>query len=67
MAHINKWIDTGISVELIYNLNRDIRAKDIYNTIMDAWQKGLKTLYYTRSIQKDGTSAKKEECVSCAG
>ena len=67
MAHINKWIDTGISVELIYNLNRDIRAKDIYDTIMDAWQKGLKTLYYTRSIQKDGTSAKKEECVSCAG
>ena len=67
MARLNKWIDTGISVELIYNLNRDIRAKDIYNTIMDAWQKGLKTLYYTRSIQKDGTSAKKEECVSCAG
>ncbi len=67
MAHINKWIDTGISVEVMYNLNRDIKAKDIYDTLMDAWQKGLKTIYYTRSIQKDGTSAEKAECVSCAG
>ncbi len=67
MSRINKWIDTGISVELMYNLNRDIRAKDIYDTIMDAWKKDIKTLYYTRTIQKDGSSAAKEECVSCAG
>ena len=67
MSRINKWIDTGISVELMYNLNRDIRAKDIYDTIMDAWKKDIKTLYYTRTIQKDGSSAEKEECVSCAG
>ena len=67
MSRINKWIDTGISIELMYNLNRNIRAVDVYNTIMDAWKKGLKTLYYTRTIQKDGSSAEKEECVSCAG
>ena len=67
MARINKWIDTGISIELMYNLNRDIRAKDIYETIMSAWKKDIKTLYYTRTIQKDGSSAAKEECVSCAG
>lgn len=67
MSRINKWIDTGISIELMYNLNRNIKARDIYNTIMDAWKKGIKTLYYTRTIQKDGSSAEKEECVSCAG
>ena len=67
MARINKWIDTGISIELMYNLNRDIRAKDIYETIMKAWKNEIKTLYYTRTIQKDGSSVAKEECVSCAG
>ena len=67
MARINKWIDTGISIELMYNLNRNIRAKDIYNTIMSAWKKDIKTLYYTRTIQKDGSSLEKTECVSCAG
>lgn len=67
MSRINKWIDTGISIELMYNLNRNIRAKDIYETIMDAWKKDIKTLYYTRTIQKDGSAAAKEECVSCAG
>ena len=67
MSRINKWIDTGISIELMYNLNRNIRARDIYETIMDAWKKDIKTLYYTRTIQKDGSSAEKSECVSCAG
>lgn len=67
MSRINKWIDTGISIELMYNLNRNIKAIDVFETIMDAWKKGLKTLYYTRTIQKDGSSAEKEECVSCAG
>ena len=67
MSHINKWIDTGISIELMYNLNRNIKAVDVYNTIMDAWKKDIKTLYYTRTIQRDGSSAEKEECVSCAG
>lgn len=67
MAHLNKWIDTGVSIELIYNLNMDVKAKDIYDVILQAWQSGLKTLYYTRTIQKDGSSAEKTECVSCAG
>jgi len=67
MSRINKWIDTGISIELMYNLNRNIRAVDIYKTIMSAWKKDIKTLYYTRTIQKDGSSLEKSECVSCAG
>lgn len=67
MSRINKWIDTGISIELMYNLNRNIKAKDIYDTIFKAWKSDIKTLYYTRTIQKDGSSLEKEECVSCAG
>lgn len=67
LSHLNKWIDTGVSIELVYNLNMDVRAKDIYDTIVSAWQKDIKTLYYTRTIQKDGSSATKEECISCAG
>lgn len=67
MSRINKWIDTGISIELMYNLNRNIKAKDIYDTILLAWKKEIKTLYYTRTIQKDGSSVEKTECVSCAG
>lgn len=66
MSRINKWIDTGISIELMYNLNRNIKATDIYETIMDAWKKEIKTIYYTRTIQKDGSSLEKSECVSCA-
>lgn len=67
LARVSKWIDTGVSIELVYNLNLGIRAKDMYNTIVQAWQKDVKTLYYTRTIQKDGSSAEKAECVSCAG
>lgn len=67
ISKINKWIDTGISMELIYNLNKNITAKDIFDTIMDAWKKEIKTIYYTRTIQKDGSlSEKQEECISCA-
>lgn len=67
MSRINRWTDTGISIELMYNLNRNIKAKDIYDTIFKAWKSDIKTLYYTRTIQKDGSSLEKEECVSCAG
>ncbi|MCK5632885.1 ribonucleoside-diphosphate reductase subunit alpha [bacterium] len=67
VATINKWIDTGISMELVYNLNRNITAKEIFETLIQAWQKNIKTIYYTRSIQKDGAVSGKNECSSCAG
>jgi ribonucleoside-diphosphate reductase alpha chain len=66
ISKINKWIDTGISMELMYNLNAGITAKVIYDSIMTAWKKEIKTIYYTRSIQQDGQISEKEECVSCA-
>ena len=67
IATIQKWIDQGISMELLYNLNNDVTAKDIYDTIMTAWRNGSKSIYYTRTIQKNSNiSSQKEECVSCA-
>jgi len=67
VSRISKWIDTGVSMELLYNLNMNITAKDIFDTIMHAWKNDIKTIYYTRSIQKDGNITDKSECVSCAG
>jgi len=66
ISTINRWIDTGISMELIYNLNMNITAKDIFETIIKAWKQEIKTIYYTRSIQKSGDISDKDECISCA-
>jgi len=67
ISHIQKWIDQGISMELLYNLNNDVTAQDIYDTIFAAWRKGCKTIYYTRTIQKNSNiMSEQEACVSCA-
>ena len=68
ISKVQKWIDTGISMELIFNLNNEsIDALYIFETILEAWKKKCKAIYYVRSIQKDGSIQSKEECVSCAG
>ena len=67
ISEVQKWVDTGISYELIFNLNMpNITAKYIYECLIDAWEKNIKTIYYIRTIQKDGSSLEKQECVSCA-
>ena len=67
ISKLQKYVDTGISMELLFNLNSEIRAKDIYEVHVDAWKKGCKAIYYTRSIQKSSNIAITEEaCVSCA-
>lgn len=69
ISRIQKWIDTGISMELILNPNlENVDAKYYYNMIMDAWKKECKTIYYIRSVQKGSDLDKGEEaCSSCAG
>ncbi|ADY72913.1 ribonucleoside-diphosphate reductase, alpha subunit [Desulfurobacterium thermolithotrophum DSM 11699] len=68
ISTIQRWVDSGISMELLFNLNLGVRAKDIFETVIYAWEKGIKTIYYVRTIQKDSQTAisKKEECVACA-
>jgi ribonucleoside-diphosphate reductase alpha chain len=76
VATIQKWIDTGISMELIFNLNqgvyfpdepnRAIKAKDILETLLLAHEKGCKAVYYIRTVQKDDFKETNETCASCA-
>lgn len=69
ISKIQKWTDTGISMELIFNLNlENVNAKYMYETLISAWEKDMKTIYYIRSIQKNSSDVSaKEECISCAG
>lgn len=68
MSRIGKWTTQGVSMELIFDLNKNIRAKDIYNTLMSAWKNGCKSVYYIRTIQKNtNIMNEKEECESCSG
>ncbi len=76
VATIQKWIDTGISMELMFNLNegiyfpdepeRAIKAKDIFDTLVLAWQEGCKAVYYVRTVQRDSFQETSEDCAACA-
>jgi len=63
VAGIQQWIDTGISMDLIFNHNREIDAKKIFEVLISAWEQRCKAVYYIRSVQKDTIEA---ECPSCA-
>ena len=68
MSKIGKWTTQGVSMELLFDLNKNIRAKDIFDTLLTAWKEGCKSVYYIRTIQKNTNIAKeKEECESCSG
>jgi len=69
IAIIQKWTDTGISMELIFNLNLpEVNAKYMFDTLISAWKKDIKTVYYIRSVQKNSSDvSSKEECISCSG
>lgn len=68
MSRIGKWTTQGVSMELLFDLNKNIKAKDIYETFLTAWKEGCKSVYYIRTIQKNTNIAKdKEECESCSG
>lgn len=73
-----KYIDQSQSINLFFNpIDGKISAKYLHDVHVNAWKKGLKTLYYLRSkaIRKaDNIGAKVErqvidtsECVSCEG
>ncbi len=76
VATMQQWIDTGISMELLFNLNqgvyfpdqpeRAVKAKDIFETLIMAWKEGCKAVYYIRTVQKDDFKESSEACVACA-
>ena len=49
MAKIGSWVTQGVSMEMVFDLNKDIKAKDIYDTLITAWEEGCKSVYYIRT------------------
>ena len=63
---VTKWVDTGISMELVITPQKD-NIKDLSQSLISSFNSNLKTVYYNRTIDleagaKDGHSY----CVSCA-
>ena len=76
VSAIQEWIDTGISMELLFNLNKGIylpeepesslSATDIFKMFVTAWKNGCKAIYYVRTVQKDDFKDFDNTCTSCA-
>lgn len=72
IGSLQKFVDTGISAEYIFDLNKEgVDAKSLYDLILAAWKEKTKSIYYIRSIKKgdniDDVIGAEVACVSCAG
>lgn len=66
VAAMQKFVDTGISMELIFDQNKpDFKAKDLYDAIHYAHKKKAKSIYYIRSLKQKAEA--EEPCAACAG
>ncbi len=67
-AEIQKFTDTGISMELVFDQNKEgFKAKDLYDTIHYAHQKRMKSIYYIRSLKNNASITTESACVACSG
>jgi ribonucleoside-diphosphate reductase alpha chain len=62
-AVIYKWIDQSASFEWMIN-PAEISPVDLYKYYFRAWKKGIKTVYYVRSMSGE---IEEDSCVSCSG
>ena len=63
MAVIYPWVDQSISFEWMIDPAR-VSPSQLYGYYLKAWEQGIKTVYYVRSLSGE---VKKEDCVSCSG
>lgn len=64
---LQKWVDTGISMELLFNLNQIKDIREIADTIILAHKQGCKAVYYVRTIQDAGLAKMETKtCSVCA-
>ena len=63
MAVIYPWVDQSISFEWMIDPSR-VSPAELYGYYLKAWEQGIKTVYYVRSLSGE---VKKEDCVSCSG
>ena len=67
-----KFIDTGISAEYVFDMNNpDFNAKLLYDLWNAAWKNKTKAMYYIRSIKKgktvDDLLGGESACAGCTG
>lgn len=73
IGEIQKFVDTGISAEYLFDQNKpSFSAKDLYDMIIAAWESKTKAIYYIRSIKKgeseeDLLGVKMSACDGCTG
>lgn len=72
VGSLQKFVDTGISAEYIYDLNRpDFSVRELYDLILSAWKNKTKAIYYIRWIKKgetiDAITGGTSVCVGCSG
>jgi len=60
VSTIYKWVDQSVSFEWIINPQK-VSPVELYNYYMRSWEKGIKTIYYVRSM-----SLEIESCESCS-
>jgi ribonucleoside-diphosphate reductase alpha chain len=67
---LQKFVDTGVSAEFLFDLNEK-NAKDLYELIVTAWKEKMKSIYYIRSIKKgetiDAITGGESICSGCSG
>lgn len=62
VAAMQKFVDTGISSEYIFDRNDpSLNAKTLYDLLIESWRNKTKAMYYVR------TNKKEIACESCAG
>lgn len=61
VASAQKYVDQGISHNM--HVSKDISASELLRLDMGAWERGLKTIYYTY-VQGNGLA---EDCIMCEG
>ncbi len=72
VGHLQRFVDTGISAEYVFDWNRsDVDAKSLYELINVAWKEKTKAIYYIRSIKKgesiDTLLDVETVCAGCTG
>ncbi|MCK4636145.1 MAG: ribonucleoside-diphosphate reductase subunit alpha [Candidatus Moranbacteria bacterium] len=66
MSVIYQWMDQSISFEWMIDPARTSPLQ-LYNYYFNAWRKGIKTVYYVRSLSGEVEQEPKNVCVSCSG
>ncbi len=63
---IYKWMDQSISFEWMINPAKT-SPKRLFDYYFRAWKKGIKTVYYVRSLSSEVDGQSKDICESCSG